>query len=241
MRKSRPALLLAAAAAGYAVAAWLVAPGFYDGVAPQQPYNWVSPPPQFKAGNKAPESGSATVKAGRNGLVDPGTAFTADGQASLSFVPGSFDPPPAAGAVTITLKPVADFPAAGGLRFATNVYLITASEPLTKEALITLRYSDQLPAPSDIYLATEGGSTWTRVGSTGQAAPFNISARIKSLGYFVAAYPAGKQAAAGPRIGGGQTLPILTAAAILIVVLAGVPLAVIRRRQRPDPEAEQGP
>ena len=43
----KAAVLLALAAAGYAVAAWAVAPGFYDGIGPVQPYNWVSPPPEF--------------------------------------------------------------------------------------------------------------------------------------------------------------------------------------------------
>jgi hypothetical protein len=31
-------------------------------------------------------------------------------------------------------------------------------------------------------------------------------------------------------VGGGQTLPIVIAVAILVVVLAGIPLAILRRR-----------
>ena len=235
----RRLLLLAVATTGYLLAAWMVAPGFYDGVAPQQPYNWVSPPPQFRSGNKPPEAGGTTVRVGRNGTVDPGTAFTGDGQASLSFIPGSFEPPPGGGSVSVEVKPASTFPDPGQLRFATNVYRITASQPLTKEALVTLRYSDQLPAPSDVYFAAQGGG-WTRLGSTGQAAPFNISSRTKNLGYFAAAYAADSpNKASGPRIGGGQTLPIITAAAILIVVLAGVPLALLRRRRETGSEEEE--
>ena len=227
--------MLAGATAAYLAAASAVAPGFYDGVAPQQAYNWVVPPPQFKSSNKPAEAGATTVKVGRTGLVDPGTAFTGDGQASLSFVPGSFDPPSAGGGLTVQLKPVAEFPSPGSLHFATNVYLMKAPQPLIKEALITLRYSDQLPAPSDVYFAAEGRSGWTKLGSTGQAAPFNISARTKTLGYFAAAYATeAKPPSSGARIGGGQTLPIITAAAILIVVLAGVPLALLRRRKDPE-------
>jgi hypothetical protein len=37
-------------------------------------------------------------------------------------------------------------------------------------------------------------------------------------------------------IGGGQLLPILVAGAILLVVLAGIPLAVLRRRS----DAQEG-
>src|SRR6266849_1442803 len=36
--------LLASAAVIYLLTAWMVAPGFYDGFTPQQPYNWVCPP-----------------------------------------------------------------------------------------------------------------------------------------------------------------------------------------------------
>ena len=42
-------ILLAIATSLYLVAAWSVAPGFYDGFTPPQPYNWTSPPPQAAA------------------------------------------------------------------------------------------------------------------------------------------------------------------------------------------------
>ena len=41
--------LMAAAAIIYVFAAWMVAPGFYDGFGPPQPYNWTCPPPQAGA------------------------------------------------------------------------------------------------------------------------------------------------------------------------------------------------
>jgi len=47
----------------------------------------------------------------------------------------------------------------------------------------------------------------------------------------MAGYPADAGVtASGPRVGGGQLVPILVAVAILVVVLAGIPLAVLRRR-----------
>ena len=76
----RRPLLIAGAAATYLVAAWMVAPGFYDGIAPQQPYNWVCPPPVAGAnsGIKA-ASGHLVVKV-IDGISDPNSAFTDDGQ-----------------------------------------------------------------------------------------------------------------------------------------------------------------
>jgi hypothetical protein len=235
------AAILAAAVVAYAIAAWAVTPGFFDGIAPPQPYRWVSPPPQFKASNQPPLSGHQTARVASNGKVDPGTVFTQDGQASISFVPGAFVAPADRSDVVFDIKPQATFPDPGGLHLSTNVYCVTSSSPLAQgqQILVTLQYSAQLPAPSDVYMYRDDGG-WTSVGSTGSAAPYYISARASSLGCFAAGYPASApQNAQGARVGGGQTLPILIALAILVVVLAGIPLAVLRRRGG-DEEDEEG-
>ena len=105
---------------------------------------------------------------------------------------------------------------------------------------MTLRFSDALPAPSDIYHAAPNGSSWTNAGSSGASSPFYISTRTTELGYFVGCYPANAAAtASGPRLGGGQTLPIIVALAILLVVLGGIPLAVMRRRPSDGDEVEE--
>ncbi len=229
----RKAALLALAAAAYVLAAWAVTPGFFDGIAPPEPYRWVSPPPQFKNGNQPPLPGHASFKVGSNGVLDPGTAFTGDGQASVSFIPGAFVAPPDRSPVTMDMKPVSAYPDPNGVHVATNVYCVTASQPVApgKDVLVTLRFSDQAPAPSDVYLLPDGSQSWRRLGSTGASAPYTISARSTALGCFMAGYPADTSIkASGPRVGGGQLVPILVAVAILVVVLAGVPLAVLRRR-----------
>src|SRR5262249_55378467 len=228
----RRAALLALAAAAYAVAAWSVAPGFYDGIAPPQPYRWVSPPPQFKSSNQQPLSGHGTVRVASNGSVDPGSIFTQDGQAALSFVPGAFVAPADRSPVTFDIKPTGEFPDPGGTHLATNVYCFTSSSPLApgKDVLVTLQFSDQLPAPSEVY-EYQGDGPWQKIGSTGSAAPFYIAARATSLGCFAGGYAANaKQSAQGTRVSGGQTLPIIVAVAIVVVLLAGVPLAMVRRR-----------
>ena len=237
----RRAVLLAAAVVAYAVAAWAVAPGFYDGIAPPQPYRWVSPPPQFRSSNQQPLSGHQAARVASNGKVDPGSVFTQDGQAAISFVAGAFVTPSGGSAVTIDIKPQTVFPDPGPTHLSTNVYCVTSSSPLGagQQVLVTLQFSDQLPAPSDVYEYQADGP-WQKVGSTGSAAPYYISARSSALGCYAAGYPANaKQTAQGARVSGGQTLPIIVALAILVVVLAGIPLAVLRRRGDAEDEADE--
>jgi hypothetical protein len=234
----RRASVLALAVFAYAVAAWSVAPGFYDGIAPPQPYRWVSPPPQFANNNQPPENGHATVKVGTNGVVDPGSVFTQDGQAALSFVAGAFVPPADRSPVAIDIKTQASFPDPGAVHIATNVYCITSTSALAqgKDVLVTLQYSGNLPAPSDIYEYQNGGA-WQKIGSTGSAAPYYVAARSTALGCYAGGYPANaRQTSQGATVGGGQTLPIVVALVILIVVLAGIPLAVMRRRASDEDE-----
>ncbi len=233
--------LLAAAGALYTVAALAAPPGFFDGFSPQQPYRWVKPPSCCVHNNQPPLPGHLAVKVGTNGQTDPGTAFTNEPmpQASLSFLPGAFDDPDRQ-PVTIDITPEAGYPDMGGLQCATNVY--QTSKPLKLEALITLRYSDQVPAPSDIWMAPESGGAWVKVGSTGVSSPFYISARTKQLGYLAGCYPPGsspRPGSSGPTLGGGQTLPIIVALAILLVLLGGIPLAVMRRRAGEDRAARR--
>jgi len=224
----------------YALAAWAVAPGFYDGIAPPQPYRWVSPPPQFKSGNQPPQSGHQSVEVGSSGQVDPATVFTQDGQASISFTTGAFEAPSNRAPVSIDIKPQVVFPDAGGIHLSTNVYCVTATSTVAagQQLLVTLQYSAQLPAPSDMY-EYEGTGPWRGIGNTGTAAPFYISSRAGALGCFAAGYSANaQQTAQGARVSGGQAVPIIVALAILVVVLAGIPLAVLRRRGGDEEEGE---
>src|SRR5205085_11092327 len=135
-RALKRALYLAAAAALYMLAAWQVAPGFYDGIAPPEPYRWVSPPPQIQ--NPGPPlSGKATIKVTR-GVVDPGTAFTDDGQAMLSFVPGAFRTPTDSSTVSIQIRRVAGVEVPPNVRVVTYTYQVTASQTLKNQAVSTL-------------------------------------------------------------------------------------------------------
>ncbi|HXM58905.1 MAG TPA: hypothetical protein VOB72_26125 [Candidatus Dormibacteraeota bacterium] len=226
--------MLAFAVVAYALAAWAVTPGFYDGIAPVAPYRWVSPPAQFRASNQPALNGHATFKVGAGGLVNPGSATTQDGQASLSFTQGTFAAPAGAAPVTIDIATRPTFPSPGNVHIATNVYCVTSSSPMTpgKDALVTLQFSPALAAPSDVYRFQEGGG-WVKIGNAGAAAPYFIAARTNALGCFAAGYvPSSGRTTAGT----GISLPIVAALAIGVVVLAGVPLVLLRRRGAEEEE-----
>ena len=248
MTRSRVALLvLAVAAAAYPVVAFQTPPGFYEGFCPPVDYRFLKPPPQVRAG-QPPASGHAEikiVKAGASEVVDAGFVATADDnpQAQLSFVPNAFQLPPAGAREVIDIKPSAEYPIPSGIAVVTNVYLITSSTPMTLKSNLRLLYSTVLPAPSSIYQAQAGGQ-WQAVSSSASTSTgcSDISAQVTGTGYFMAGYAsASSSQTGGARVGGGQLLPIIVALAILIVVLAGIPLAFVRRRRPGDEDAADPP
>ena len=235
--RARPAAVLALAVVAYALAAWAVAPGFYDGIAPQQPYRWVSPPPPFAATNQPPQPGHATAKVGAAGTVDAGSASTQDGQAAVSFTLGTFTVPADRSPVTIDVTPQPAFPNPGAVKLATNVYCVAATSPLAagKSALLTLQFSSQLSAPSDVYEYT-GAGPWRKLGNAGSAAPYYIAARTSSLGCFAGGYvPSSSRSSSGS----SQTLPIVVAIAVVVVLLATIPLVSLRRRGAAEPDDDE--
>jgi hypothetical protein len=224
-------IALVLAAVGYVLAAWAVPPGFFDGLAPPAPYRWVSPPPQLKQGNQPPLTGHGAANVGPTGQVEPGSIFTADNQAEISFIPGAFTTPANHSPVTIDITPVGTFPSPGSIHLVTNVYCFRSTSPIApgRDALITLTYSDSVPGPSSIYGYQQSGP-WQKIGSTGTSAPYTISARAHQLGCFAAGGTQSTSGGAGLG-GGGQMLPVLVAILIVLVLLAGLPLVVLRRRQ----------
>jgi hypothetical protein len=220
-------VLLALAAVTYLLAAWMVAPGFYDGFVPPQPYNWVSPPPQAAAGNLQPRSGHLDIKV-IGGVSDANSAFTDDGQVVIGFLPGAFNVTGKT-SIAVDITPEATFPVAADLHFSTNVYLVTADAPLVKDANLVLRYSDLVPAPSFVYRAKDSSSPWQNIGASPEAQQFTIQTTTNQLGYFAAGYPANSTTRSVS--GASQLLPIAVAMLIVGVMVAGIPLAMIRRRR----------
>lgn len=228
--------LLATATVVYVIAAWMVAPGFYDGFGPPEPYRWTCPPAAAGA-NQRPLSGHVDIKV-IDGVSDANSAFTGDGQAVIGFLPGAFDATGRA-VISVDITPLPTCPQPTGIRFVTNVYYITANAPLVKPSSLVLRYSNLLPDPSDVYSASSPDGPWTPHPRSQLAAPWTAQITTTSLGYFAAGYPATSPTPGAVRIGGGQLLPIIVAALIVLVVLAGVPLAVLRRRQSSGGEEDE--
>jgi hypothetical protein len=220
------AALIGLAAALYVAAAWMVAPGFYDGFPPPEPYNWVCPPSVAGGGNIPPASGHLDLKV-IDGVSDAGSAFTKDTlpQIVIGFLPGAFEIS-GKSTISIDITPLVPCPSPAGVHFATNTYLITASAPLVKDANLKLVYSAIVPAPSSVYFATSPDGPWRDIGALQQAQPFTIDTSTKGLGYFAAGYPS-------TAIQGGSTsqlLPIVVAVLIVGVLVAGIPLTFLRRR-----------
>jgi hypothetical protein len=216
--------LLATAAVVYLIAAWMVAPGFYDGFAPQQPYNFVCPPVHVGA-NQPPKSGHLEIKV-ISGVSDANSAYTDDAQVVIGFLPGAFD---ATGktVITVDIKPVSPCPKPPGLTFVTNAYLITADAPLAKKSTLLMRFSDLVAAPSTVYYATNVDGPWTSIGAQSQAQPFTIDTSTDKFGYFAAGYPSN---AVSHSSANTWLLPLVIALLIVLVLVAGIPVAMMRRR-----------
>lgn len=232
----KPAALLAIAVTLYMVAAWMVAPGFYDGFGPVQPYNWTCPPPQAGA-NIKPSPGHQDIKV-IGGVSDANSAYTDDGQIVIGFLPGAFD---STGKTTITvdIAPLPTCPKPAGIQFVTNAYEVTATASLVKSSNLELVYSNLMPGPTDVYFASDPAGPWKSIGSAQQSRQFVIDTSTRSLGYFAAGYPSASPPPGAVSVGGGQVLPVVVAAAIVIVVLAGLPLAILRRRRSGGADEEE--
>jgi hypothetical protein len=232
----RRVALLTLIAALYAVATWMVAPGFYDGGPLSQPYNFVCPPPAAGAGSGIqPSAGHLDIKV-INGVSDADSASTDDGQAAIDFLPGAFDVT-GKSKVSVDIIPVRPCPKPAGLHLATNTYLISADAPLVKGANLVMTYSDVEPDPSFVYYAASADGPWTNIGSAQQAQFWTIrpGSPLTRLGYFAAGYPAG---AVAENSLSNQLLPAVVALLIVAVLVAGIPLAVIRRRWQAADEPE---
>jgi hypothetical protein len=170
-----------------------------------------------------------------DGTSDANTAFTQDGQMSVSFLPGAFQ---AAGKtqVAVDITPVSPCPNPPDLHFVTNVYHVTADTPLIqapatttqcRPACIAMVYSNLVPAPSFVYRSDSPDGPWKNIGGT-ENQSLVIRADTNQLGYFAAGYPA--NATTKNSSGTSQLLPIAVAVLIIGVLVAGIPLAMLRRR-----------
>jgi len=230
------AALLAVAAISYIAAAWMVAPGFYDGFLPPAPYNWTCPPPQAGANNK-PSSGHLDVKV-TAGASEPDSVFTDDGQVVMGFLPGAFDVTGKT-SISVDITPLDTCPTPAGILLVTNVYKISATAPLVKDSNLVIRYSNLMQDPSTVYFATDPSGPWKSIPVAQQSQPYTLDTSTKDFGYYAAGLPRGSSSSTPATAGTTQLLPVVVAALVIVVVLAGLPLALIRRRRGAGAESDE--
>jgi hypothetical protein len=209
------AAFLAAACALYVLVAWSVKPGFYDCCAAPQ-YDYVSPPPDLAPYNTPPTSGSDDVGAA-GGVVT--TRDQPIAQAAVRV--GS-------GPAHIEIQPYAvSHPQ--GITLEGNVYCVASGAALGSVQL-SLLVPPTEPFPSAMYEAPSRDGPWRSIGGSVDLSTYLMSAQAPALGCFAVGYPTPKRG--GPGIT-GSLLPPVVAVLIAIVLLAGLPIAVRRRYNRP--------
>ena len=237
-RAAEWALLPALVLAFWIAIRWADAPRpFLDAYTPPQPYRWVSPPPEFAQHNQPPAKGETTIAFTR-GRSDPASAFTDDGQVTVSFNPSAFPPLAGQTGVRVTITPVQPQPPTPeGVITDGNAYTIAAvyvpgGQPLsalTEPALVDLRYPGQRP---DAIYRIEG-TTWTPIGGTVQELLLTIDTRSMQLGTFIAGHrpPTPAPAASGSsRLYGALLAVVLLAGVLVLLLMAGG----LRIRFRPE-------
>jgi hypothetical protein len=225
--------LVALGLAYVALSRWISSP-LLDAFTPPQPYRWVSPPPEFTMHNEQPSSGEIVIPFSGD-RSDPASAFTEDGQVTISFNPGTFKSLPGQSGVRVRITPVRPQPPApSGLVADGNAYLIEATyvpsgQPALPQApvLLDMRYPGH--KPDGIFRID--GADWNPIGGIAQDLLLTVDARSLQLGVFSAAHRA---ASNPPAIPAWRQLvvPVLVGVAALGLVfwIAGVRVRVGRRR-----------
>jgi hypothetical protein len=139
-------------------------PPVYDSIQlPAEPYNWVSPPPNLKNGNKPPQSGESTLPIA-NGQVAGGLVQTGDGQVLVFLGPGALTAPAGAESVRCTIQPLTSPPQApSGVEIRGNVYRIEClAEPGGKPVRIVgpVRMTLRLPPGTTNNIRYFDGRSW---------------------------------------------------------------------------------
>lgn len=245
-RRRTAAVVLLAGAAGLA-AAWRLAapatPPLYDGIiTPADPYRYVDPPPGIN--HPPPDALSKDLP-----LVDnqaPPIAETTDEnppQAQLLVQGGSFDLPPGATGVTVTISPehAPAVPPPDG-RLDGNVYrfgVAAASTPLQlKPGSISTVVLRGPAGAGNATVEQFTGNTWHRLDTQPVGNPDTWEANPMSLGDF-ALVVQGAISAPPPSGGGGGVSAGAIAGIVIgagaVAAIGGVLLALRMRRRAPAP------
>jgi len=237
-RFDRAGLLLAGAAALYLAAAWLSRPGFYDGFAPPpDSYRWVQPPAGVTSNGQKPMPGQAKLAVSSDhSRVAGGSLATGEQppQARVVIPPGALVAPNL-DTVSVELTPQAAAGRPADALIVGNLYCLTSSVSLTQgeQLQLTLRYSDQLPGANAVYRYDDETRSWVEVPAVRDPKTATVTATAPVLGcYAPAAHSAATASGAPAEVAGNGWLPFVAAGAILLVLVAGLPLYLRLRRER---------
>ncbi len=210
-----------------------------DGLAPPQPYRWVSPPPPLAPDNEPPTPADATF-AFDGGTFQGGVVVTNDQQATLILQNGSVPASKGQRSVQVTVDPVdpgtlGDAPPS--LSFDGNAYRIKAAYRPGGASIPTLATAGDLALvyPADatfgagslkhVILASADGRSWQILSTTDLPTSHQASAKVQELGYFAVGRSGGGTARAPSR----SFLPLLIAGAVVLLILLVTSPRVIRR------------
>jgi hypothetical protein len=171
----------------------------------------------------------------RHGVATEGLFATKDSQASVLLLPHSIVAPAGQRSVALTLEPVAppaNATVPNGESITGNVYRIQAVfEPsgkpvqkLEKQAILTLIY----PALAGAHhvrrvLASQDGVRFTEISSIDSTVQEQVTAHVRSLGYFGVGVRAVSVPTPGPPSGGSgfPTTLVVVAAAVAVALVIG--------------------
>ena len=229
-------VLLVVAVCGSVALGLLAGIPLFDGLAPPPAYRWVHPPPELRAGNRAPASVSATVP-----LTGTGSAAalvsTPDDQVQVSIPAGAFPPSAGQSALEVDVQPLdpARVPAPpAGTAIQGNAYRITvayvtsgATPTAVQPVDVTLRY----PVDATSVILSDGAG-WQVLPTTLESAALAVDATTTRFGIVAAA---GTSVTSRPR----RTPAWAYAAAGAALLAAGIPTLMARRRPQPPAPARK--
>jgi hypothetical protein len=213
----------------------------YEGFTPPTPYQWVNPPPEFRAGNTKPATTDAVVGVGTAGSA-PSSVIATNGQITLNLPAGAFAGHPPDEDVSVHITPI-DPATLGRLPSGAtangNAYRVQATYTPSGEAI------DAIAKPGDVFLVvphaanavlfSPDGQTWQPLPAQNNGTII-IASTLTRTGYYLAGASAASVGGDTPHE--SSNIPKIVLAAALIVVLAIALIfgpAAYRRLRRPPP------
>jgi hypothetical protein len=204
-----------------------------DGISVPQPYQYACPPAGVGSSQANPASGQILIPI-TNGQSEPASAFTGDGQVTVSFNPGTFAAVAGQTGVHISIQPKCPPAAPAGLQADGNAYVVQATYVPSGQAasrlllpvLLDMRYPRT--RPDGIYLVSTGG--WTSLGGTVQELLLTIDTRTTVLATFVVGHHTGSSS--GFTLAGWQRIAAGVAVALAVILFLVILLGVRFRRVR---------